>query len=37
MLEQPIALVAAIRAIVSSWHGPAVTPAGMTISDGEMA
>jgi len=36
MLEQPIALVAAIRAIVSGWHGPAVTPAGMTISEGEM-
>jgi pimeloyl-ACP methyl ester carboxylesterase len=37
MLEQPIALVAAIRAIVSGWHGPAFTPVGTTISEGEMA
>ena len=37
MLEQPIALVAAIRAIVAGWHGPDIAPVGMTISEGEMA
>ena len=37
MLEQPIALVAAIRAIAAGWHGAAATPVYMTISEGEMA